>query len=81
LTWCDLAGVRLKLKVTATQRHCRESPVLASYLTSSVSFWTDHVCMYVCAMESKSVYLTAVRCQCASCTFAYPSLACVVILS
>jgi hypothetical protein len=31
LTWCDRAGVRLKLKVTATQHHCCELPLLARW--------------------------------------------------
>jgi hypothetical protein len=52
LTWRDWVGLRLKLKVVEGRRYIaplsRVTYVvsLATYLTSSISFWTDHVLQF-----------------------------------
>jgi len=43
LTWHDVASVRMKLEVPATQRHHRECAVSARYFTSSVSLLTAYI--------------------------------------
>jgi len=70
MTWRDDASVRIKLKVSATQRHHSEraerSGWLAGYFRSSVSLWTGLVrkvvrmVLAISCAEYKKLYRTEI---------------------